>query len=87
MSANEDRAKRLLSKLDALVIDSKSQWLFGEQPSALDAHLIPFVARMRDVGRASLIPPALGAYADRAIRGEEWTKLMAGRTTLPIVPS
>jgi len=49
------------------------RWLFGlEKPSALDAHLVTFIKRMRDVGRKEIVPEALGNYADAAMAGEEW---------------
>ena len=79
----EERAKNLLLKIEALAPESPSQWLFGQKPCALDAHLIPFIARMREVERENLIPQGLGQYADWAMRGKEWTELMNGRTTMP----
>ena len=83
VSANEDRAKVLMLKLNTLITDSPYQWLFSDKPSALDTHLIPFIARMKEVGRTKLIPQALGEYADRAMRGKEWTGLMESRRTMP----
>ncbi|KAM0166591.1 hypothetical protein ACHAQE_001397 [Botrytis cinerea] len=51
-------------------------WLFGlEHPTALDAHLLPFISRLRDVGRQELIPAKLGEYADLALETPEWKKL------------
>ena len=79
----EARAKSLLLKLEAHIPDPPTQWLSGEKPCALDAHFVPFLARMREVGRENLIPTAVGKYADWAMRGNEWIKLMNGRTTMP----
>lgn len=78
----EERARNLLLKIEGLVSEPPSQWLFGQKPSALDAHLIPFIARLREVGREYLIPQALGRYADWAMGGNEWTELMDGRPTM-----
>jgi hypothetical protein len=62
---------------------SKGKWLFGlQQATALDAHLIPFIARIRDVGREDIIPEALGAYADRVMAEKEWQDVMGGRKTM-----
>ena len=85
------RAKVLLFELCSLLPSEtstsegtrKSKWLFGlQQPTALDAHLIVFIARMRDVGMSAIIPEALGVYADRAMAEKEWHKVMGGRKTM-----
>jgi hypothetical protein len=85
------RAKVLLSELCSLLPSetytpegiSKGKWLFGlQQTSALDAHLVPFIARMRDVGKEALIPEELGEYADRAMAEKEWQDVMGGRKTM-----
>jgi hypothetical protein len=58
-------------------------WLFElAQPSALDAHLITFIARMRDVGREEIVPEALGRYVDKAMERDEWRDVMQGRKTM-----
>lgn len=58
-------------------------WLLGlKYPTALDAHLIVFIARMIDVGRARLIPDLLIRYAQKAMNEPEWTKVMDGRKTI-----
>jgi hypothetical protein len=88
------RAKVLLSELcsllpsethtsEAISKGEKGKWLFGlQQATALDAHLIVFIARMRDVGKAAIIPEELGAYADRAMAEIEWQDVMKGRKTM-----
>jgi len=63
--------------------DASGPWILGlTQPSALDAHLITFIARMRDVGREEIIPEVLGKYADAAMEQDEWKDLMQGRRTM-----
>lgn len=58
-------------------------WLFGlESPTALDAHLVVFIERMREVGRGELIPAGLQAYADKAKAGKAWEGVMQGRRTM-----
>jgi hypothetical protein len=60
-----------------------SPWLFGlPQPSALDAHLIVFIARMKDAGRKDIIPERLVKYADAAMEQKEWKDVMQGRGTM-----
>lgn len=64
--------------------ESGSGWLMGsEKPSALDAHLVVFIARMYDAKRAELIPPRLKEYGERAMDGEAWKNVMEGRNTMP----
>jgi glutathione S-transferase len=78
----EGRARELLSMLDSLVPSPPTRWIFGEKPTALDAHLVVFIARMRDVGRRNLIPERLEKYGDWAMEGKEWMKMMNGRATM-----
>jgi hypothetical protein len=76
------RAKALMQELNSLLSDD-GPWLFGLQsPSALDAHLVVFLSRMRDVGRGELIPERLGTYVDRAVDTQEWKQTMDGRKTM-----
>jgi hypothetical protein len=90
VSHNVSKASALTSELESLLPDSNANsttttgpWLFGlEHPTALDAHLIVFINRMRDVGRDALIPERLGAYADVAMGKKEWVDLMQGRKTM-----
>ena len=87
-----EQERSLLFAFDSLLQSpspSKAQngatgpWLFGlTHPTALDAHLVVFIGRMRDVGREGLIPERLGAYADRAMAGPEWGDVMQGRRTM-----
>ena len=67
---------------------TEGPWLFGlAQPTALDAHLVAFIARMRDIGRGdALIPERLGKYADAAMERKGWDETMQGRVTMIGVP-
>ena len=57
-------------------------WLFGAAvPTALDAHLVTFIARLKDIGRTDLVPDALVRYADLAMETPEWRGVMNGRKT------
>ena len=65
-------------------LSDQGPWLFGsDRPSALDAHLVVFIARMQDVGKDDLIPDALQAYARTAFAMAEFKAVMGGRRTLP----
>ena len=97
VTSNVKKAHELMSKLEGILSSqstSTSQaangegkdmdvpWLFElGHPTALDAHLVVFIWRMRDVGRDDLIPERLGRYADAATQTRVWEELMQGRRT------
>lgn len=84
MEQNEARARQVLLKLDEILYESKTWWCFGlEKPSALDAHLIVFIARLTDIERTDLIPEALKGYAAKAMSLPQWDEVMHGRATKP----
>lgn len=72
-----------MRELDTNIRESSTGFCLGiQKPSALDAHLVVFVARMLDVGREYIIPTDLKAYANRLMKGPEWKGIMQGRSTL-----
>ncbi|KAI1617798.1 hypothetical protein EDD36DRAFT_459471 [Exophiala viscosa] len=80
---NRATALDLMTSLAGYLSD-RGPWLFGsDHPSALDAHLVVFIARMQDVGKDVLIPDALQAYARKAFATAEFEAAMGGRRTLP----
>jgi hypothetical protein len=63
--------------------DVSGPWLLGHtQPSALDAHLITFIARMRDGGMEEIVPEVLRRYIDAAMEQDAWKYTMQGRRTM-----
>lgn len=83
------RARELLLNLQSLLPGHEltngesGPWLFGlTHPTALDAHLIVFIARMWDVGRSDIVPLSLGKYAARAMEEDGWKNTMQGRKTM-----
>ena len=78
----EGLAREVMARIEPLVPEPSNRWLFGEKPTALDTHLVVFIARMRDVGRSGLIPERSSAWADWAMQGREWVGLMDGRKTM-----
>lgn len=84
----EKQARDFFSEL--LVIykahGADSVWLFGPDagPTILDAHTVPFIARMMDekVNRSNLVPPELQEYASRVKKLPEWDAVMHGRPTV-----
>ena len=79
---NIEKAKALMLRFDEMVQESKTTWFLSmPEPSALDAHLIVFIARMYDVKRHVLIPERLQQYANAAMSQSAWQELMDGRNT------
>ena len=78
---NETKTKVLLEDLKNR-LPGPQKWMFGPKPTALDAHLVVFLARMTDVGREHLIPPELRVYGAWAWEHPEWNNMMNGRKTM-----
>lgn len=67
--------------------DGDPLWLFGPEtgPTLLDAHVVPFIARLLDdqLKRDDLVPPALQEYAARVRQtGPAWEEATRGRPTM-----
>jgi hypothetical protein len=75
-----ERSRALLSTLESTLCgQGSSPWLFGfNGPTALDAHVVVFINRLRNVGRANLISSTLAKYADVAMDTPGWRQLMDG---------
>lgn len=86
---NVKKAGELMASLEMLVTekDQPTGWLFGDKPTALDAHLVVFIARMTDVGRSGLIPEKLRQYGQWAMQRPEWTKVRNGRSSTMVPPA
>ena len=55
--------------------DSQTGWLLNlPEPSALDAHLVVFIARMYDVKRHNLIPEKMQEYGNNAMSEGAWVR-------------
>ena len=84
-----ERAQKLMERFESLVTwppsrgESSESWLFDlPHPTALDAHLTVFIARMLDVRRSEIIPESLKNYAARVMETNEWKSVMQGRGTV-----
>ena len=78
---NEEKTKKLLEDIKNHLPDPQS-WIFGPKPTALDEHLVVFLARMTDVGREYLIPSELQEYGAWAWQQPEWLTMMDGRRSM-----
>jgi hypothetical protein len=79
---NVEKARALMFRFQNMLEESRTGWLLGlSRPSALDAHVVVFIARMYDVNRKELIPEKLQQYGDRAMSDKIWQDMMEGRNT------
>lgn len=66
--------------------DSKSAqtWIFGAAtgPTALDAHVVVFLARLVEAGRSNLVTDDLKLYLTYHLSGEAWQSVSKGKPTL-----
>ncbi|KAH8812214.1 hypothetical protein F5884DRAFT_784746 [Xylogone sp. PMI_703] len=80
----EDRTRSILKKMEDLLNQQPPEsWVFGSSsPTALDAHLIIFIARLCDIGRKDLIPKRVLEYGEMATKTPEWDQVMQGKRTV-----
>ncbi|KAH7158063.1 hypothetical protein B0J13DRAFT_618105 [Dactylonectria estremocensis] len=58
------------------------RWIFGDQPTILDAHVTTLAVRLMDVDRGDLLPEEVQVYARSVIATPEWYKVTSGRPTV-----
>lgn len=90
----EEKTLKFLAKLEQILKESELQsqtpspWLFGTQEAtALDGHVIPFLARLLDVGRDEMLggkDSRLYRYIQAAYETEAWKEVVGDRTTVYI---
>lgn len=78
------RTRDLLHELGEVLQDSQTDWILNTtHPTALDAHVIVFIARLKDAGRGELVPARFMNYADKHMDTATWRETMQGRSTIP----
>ena len=78
------QSRDFLDEIDGMLQLSHTDWVLdAPHPTALDAHVIVFVARLRDAGRGELVPARVIDYADKQMDTGAWKELMQGRGTVP----
>ncbi|KAL4903128.1 hypothetical protein BDW74DRAFT_52538 [Aspergillus multicolor] len=62
----------------------RGTWIFGDKvgPTVLDAHVVPFVTRLEDIGLEDLVPDQLRKYADRIKKLPQGKEAMGQRPTV-----
>ncbi len=83
IATEEEKTLTFLSKVNAHLDLSGSSWIFGTaEPTALDTHTVPLIARLIDVGREEMLSIRVKDYALRAFETEEWKAIMEDRKTV-----
>ena len=82
----EKNTSAFLGKISIALESAKtahSPWIFGtDVPTALDAHTIPFLARLVDVQRSDMFDENIAAYTARVLKMNVWEQTMQGRKTV-----
>jgi len=83
LDGEANNAKTFLEKIGKLYHSSHGQWIWGQKmPTVLDVHIVIFLVRLYDTGRAMLIPERLVAFYLMAIGTKEWQDVFQGRRTM-----
>jgi hypothetical protein len=78
------KTRDLLREIGEMLQVSRTDWILNTAyPTALDAHIIVFVARLKDAGRGELVPARITDYADRQMDTVVWKELVQGQGTGP----
>lgn len=84
------RTRKFLPKVQSLLEKNsngtKDVYIFGPNPTVLDAHVLVFLCRLCDIRRTELIPATLLEWVEHFRTGEAWKAVMSvvpGGTTLP----
>ena len=83
----EEKTEKFLSKIRTHLDDDSirrgQMWILGtDEPTILDAHTIPFLSRVTDVGRGQILGSSLTRYMENVLKSELWTRVMQDRCTV-----
>jgi hypothetical protein len=79
------QTKDLLHEIGDMLQESQTDWILNTtHPTALDAHVIVFVARLRDADRGELVPARINDYAVKQMETYVWKVMVQGQGTVPL---
>ncbi|OAA74051.1 Thioredoxin-like protein [Cordyceps fumosorosea ARSEF 2679] len=81
----ERHVSELMAELAGIIEEhgaDGSRWIFGQQPTILDAYASALMIRLLDNERLELLPPTVQAYAKAVQASEEWRQVTHGRPTV-----
>jgi hypothetical protein len=84
ITAAENEARNLIAKTELVMARNNGPWIYGSYgPTALDAHFILFLRRMKDVGHYIFFTERISRYLTDAEKTPEFQHIMQGRDTVP----
>ncbi|OQV10801.1 Glutathione S-transferase, domain-containing protein [Cladophialophora immunda] len=88
IAANEERSRTFNAQIEALMDKhangKNSNYIYGDEPTALDAHVLCFLSRLYDKGRTHLISPRLLKYLMDFREGDAWKEVVPSGSTVPL---
>lgn len=86
---HETRTRNICSKISNLKREYQGStshpnaYIFGDTPTVLDGHVLPFLCRLVDGKRSDLIESHLLDWLEQFKKSNLWVEVMPGGTTLP----
>ncbi|KAI0168079.1 hypothetical protein BJ166DRAFT_521413 [Pestalotiopsis sp. NC0098] len=86
---HETRTRNICSKISNLkrecqgLTSHPNAYIFGDTPTVLDGHVLPFFCRLVDGKRSDLIESHLLDWLEQFKKSNLWVEVMPGGTTLP----
>ncbi|PHH76894.1 hypothetical protein CDD82_3764 [Ophiocordyceps australis] len=81
----EQQVRELMGDLDAILNRHQGQgktWIFGDEPTILDAHATVLASRLAESKRFDMVSEPVRTYADRVRATQDWNEVTQGRPTL-----
>ncbi|KAJ3473981.1 hypothetical protein NLG97_g10047 [Lecanicillium saksenae] len=81
----EAHVSEFMVELAGIIDENKttdSPWIFGQQPTILDAYASALIIRLLDNKRLELLPRTVQTYATAIQESVEWNKITHGRPTV-----
>ncbi|PHH64066.1 hypothetical protein CDD81_5059 [Ophiocordyceps australis] len=81
----EQQVRELMRDLDAILSRHQGQgktWIFGDEPTILDAHATVLASRLAESRRFDMVSEPVRTYADRVQATQDWNEVTQGRPTL-----
>ena len=70
-----------LHEICEMLQKSQTDWILNTTHPT--AHVIVFLARLKDAGRGKLIPARIIDYAEKQMETAVWKEMMQGQSTIP----
>lgn len=81
----EAHVSEFMTELAGIIEEHKTEgarWIFGQQPTILDAYASALIIRLLDNKRLELLPRTVQAYGNAVQQSDEWNRVTHGRPTV-----